>query len=31
MEIKIDIDMNKIDYEAINEEILKKVKEMGAK
>lgn len=28
MEIKIDIDMNKIDYEAINEEILKKVKEM---
>ena len=28
MEIKIDIDMNKIDYDAINEEILKKVKEM---
>ena len=28
MEIKIDIDMNKIDYEAINEEILRKVKEM---
>ena len=28
MEIKIDIDMDKIDYDAINEEILKKVKEM---
>lgn len=28
MEIKIDIDMNKIDYDAINEEILRKVKEM---
>ena len=30
MEIKIDIDMNKIDYDAINEEILKKVKEMDS-
>ena len=28
MEIKIDIDMDKIDYNAINEEILAKIKEM---
>lgn len=28
MELKIDIDMNKIDYDAINNEILKKIKEL---